>query len=362
MAGGSGAATHDTTGYKTPQAGAFQTHYDGEIYTELNRIDTENAATPSGMKTTEVLTIDKPTSSGTYGSSCSSSSHVGSETLVTLSGGYIKTETNSCSITSGTGTEGDPYVFSHSDGSPTNFIHLFNRAQFLLSNGGAAIGGSKWSYTSTNMQADTKLLYDLLKLLKTSSTDYANTAYRDPNEPSVSGYAVGQGDVSFDTEVTDCWTALNDLIEDHIAERTAINNWMNGAQSADYVSGNDYLAYYNAFQTEIASFKNVLKRRITEISNRIGFVNAKDVASGGTTSSPAKASGWNTSNTSFTAGFTGYSFNGGSGYANTIYSHANFLAGKKINLLGKVLKAITAVQAMYDSVTTKRSEYYEYNQ
>ncbi|MDP7366721.1 MAG: hypothetical protein QGH83_05625, partial [Candidatus Pacebacteria bacterium] len=61
-------------------------------------------------------------------------------------------------------------------------------------------------------------------------------------------------------------------------------------------------------------------------------------------------------------GFAGYSFNGGLGYANTIYSHANFLAGKKINLLGKVLKAITAVQAMYDSVTTKRSEYYEYNQ
>ncbi|SVD89320.1 uncharacterized protein METZ01_LOCUS442174, partial [marine metagenome] len=61
-------------------------------------------------------------------------------------------------------------------------------------------------------------------------------------------------------------------------------------------------------------------------------------------------------------GFAGTDFNGGKGYANTIYSHANFLAGKKINLLGKVLKAIVSVQAMYDSVTTKRSEYYEYNQ
>ena len=62
------------------------------------------------------------------------------------------------------------------------------------------------------------------------------------------------------------------------------------------------------------------------------------------------------------AGFAGYSFNSGLGYANTIYSHANFLAGKKINLFGKVLKAIVGVQEMYDSVTRKRSEYYEYNQ
>jgi hypothetical protein len=61
-------------------------------------------------------------------------------------------------------------------------------------------------------------------------------------------------------------------------------------------------------------------------------------------------------------GFAGYSFNNGNGYANTVYSHANFLAGKKINLFGKVLKAIVGVQEMYDSVTRKRSEYYEYNQ
>ena len=65
------------------------------------------------------------------------------------------------------------------------------------------------------------------------------------------------------------------------------------------------------------------------------------------------------------SGFVGFTFptgSNGKGYANTVYSHANFLAGKKINLLGKVLKAIVAVQAMYDEVEKKRSEYYEYNQ
>jgi hypothetical protein len=82
-------------------------------------------------------------------------------------------------------------------------------------------------------------------------------------------------------------------------------------------------------------------------------VNSRDVANGG--------SGTKSLSGTY-QGFQGYSFNGGNGYANTVYSHANFLAGKKINLLGKVLKAISGVQAMYDSVTTKRSEYYEYNQ
>ncbi len=124
-----------------------------------------------------------------------------------------------------------------------------------------------------------------------------------------------------------------------------------------------YVTKLNAFlSTELPSYRNVIKRRITEISNRIGFVNAKDVAGGGTTSSPAKASGWNTSNSTFTAGFTGYSFNNGNGYANTIYAHCNFLAGKKIKLLEKILGAVEDVDALYDQIKTKRAEYYEYNQ
>ena len=62
------------------------------------------------------------------------------------------------------------------------------------------------------------------------------------------------------------------------------------------------------------------------------------------------------------AGFAGYSFNSGLGYANTIYSHANFLAGKKIKLIAKILGAIEDVDAAYTQITSKRSEYYEYNQ
>ena len=83
------------------------------------------------------------------------------------------------------------------------------------------------------------------------------------------------------------------------------------------------------------------------------MVNGKDTGDGGT-SGPTPGS--------LGSGFVGFSFNNGSGYANTVYSHANFLAGKKINLLGKVLKAIVGVQAMYDDITRNRSVYYEFNQ
>ena len=61
-------------------------------------------------------------------------------------------------------------------------------------------------------------------------------------------------------------------------------------------------------------------------------------------------------------GFQGYSFNSGNGYANTVYAHANFLAGKKIKLIEKILGAVEDVDALYDQIKTKRAEYYEYNQ
>ena len=86
------------------------------------------------------------------------------------------------------------------------------------------------------------------------------------------------------------------------------------------------------------------------------MINGKNTGVGGTGGPAPGALG---------SGFVGFTFptgSNGKGYANTVYSHANFLAGKKINLLGKVLKAIVAVQAMYDEVEKKRSEYYEYNQ
>ena len=45
-----------------------------------------------------------------------------------------------------------------------------------------------------------------------------------------------------------------------------------------------------------------------------------------------------------------------------VYSHANFLAGKKLKLLEKIVTAIQDVDTIYDQIKSKRSQYYEYNQ
>ena len=103
-----------------------------------------------------------------------------------------------------------------------------------------------------------------------------------------------------------------------------------------------------------------MKLWITEISNRIGYLNGKGSQTGGIADggSGAQSEGHSTTN----GGFAGTDFNGGKGYANTIYSHANFLAGKKINLVAKILKAVESVTDIYTQIKAKRAEYYEFNQ
>ena len=61
-------------------------------------------------------------------------------------------------------------------------------------------------------------------------------------------------------------------------------------------------------------------------------------------------------------GFTGYPFNNGNGYANTIYSQSNFLAGKKLKLLELIASALNDMDTLYEQIQSKRAEYYEYNQ
>jgi hypothetical protein len=111
--------------------------------------------------------------------------------------------------------------------------------------------------------------------------------------------------------------------------------------------------------TYLGTFKNAVKYRIREISNRIGYLNGKNTAVGGQAVSSEVA---DVTVGAAGSGFTGYSFSGGNGYANTIFSHANFLAGKKIKLFGKILAAISDVDTVYTQIKSKRSEYYEYNQ
>ena len=235
----------------------------------------------------------------------------------------------------------------------------------------AVIGGTSGSYTVAHMETNFGLLYQLLKNLE--NADYGKD-FEDPLcnssgvHPAATTAGTGQSDSSFQQETEDLKSAMDALIGDHNTEhgRTYNHNFTyDGATSdkslthpADYKD-----TYYANFLTEITSYRVVIRRRIVEISNRIGYLNGKDVAkiTGATSGTGAAAHPTNMKGNAYD-GFNGYTFNNGNGYANTVYSHANFLAGKKINLLGKVLKAIVGVQEMYDSVTRKRSEYYEYNQ
>ena len=331
-----------TRAYNTPSDDAFLEVYNGEIDTELAAVQSQATVTAGSMSTsTEVRVLPESDQALTISA--------GTYTVSSVSGGMFVRTVHTVAA-SGTG-------FTDTPGSPTNHVNVYNRVQFLINKTKSTnIGGTSGNYTVGDMETNFGLLYQLLKNLEES---YGKD-YDDPLEPSTAGYATGQSDASFKQETEDLKTAMDELITAHNSQFSSIGSHSfaySGTADNSYTIPTSYVTKLNAFlSTELPSYRDVIKRRITEISNRIGYVNSKDVAGGGTTSSPAKS----VSGTK--QGFQGYSFNGGNGYANTIYSHANFLAGKKIKLFEKIITAINDVQALYDQVKSKRSQYYEYNQ
>ena len=331
-----------TNAYNVPRANAFLEVYDGEFDTELEAIEDQDSVTAGSISTStevRVLPESDQTVSGT----------AGNYTVFSVSGGMF-VQTPHTVAASGTG-------FTDTAGSTTNHVNVYNRVQFLINKTRSTnIGGTSGNYTVNDMETNFGLLYQLLKNLEASH----GKDYDDPLEPSTAGYATGQSDASFKQETEDLKTSMDNLISAHNTQFSSIGSHSfaySGAADNSYTIPTSYVTTLNTFlSTELPSYRNVIKRRITEISNRIGYVNSKDVAGGGTTSSPAKSvSGTN-------EGFQGYSYNSGNGYANTIYSHANFLAGKKVKLVENILKAIEDVEELYKQIKTKRSEYYVYNQ
>ena len=217
----------------------------------------------------------------------------------------------------------------------------------MTSNGNALSVGA-----TTNMEASFAVFYQLL--LDLTSASYGKN-YTDPVQRTEAGsYSeTGRSDASFKTMVETMKSRVDTMIGLHNTERAAIISAMAGSGSYSHPGG--YKTAYDSMISYLATFRDGIKNRITEITNRIGCLNGKNTAVGGNTAMQVAVG-------SAGAGFTGYSFNGGNGYANTVYSHANFLAGKKIKLFGKILAAISDVDTIYDQITSKRAEYYEYNQ
>ena len=342
-----------TGAFNLPRVNEYLFVYDGEFDTEMDAVQDESA--DSGTSGSVVMVVPESDDNIAANADGYSNSPQDAYQCNSSSGGIVQKRSRTVSRS---GTAGSYSYTLNSWGGWAEFPCFFNRMQHFISSAKTAvIGGSSGSYTVANMESNFGKLYQLLKNLE--NADYGKD-FEDPLEPSTSGYATGQGDASFKQETEDLKTAMDALITDHNTEhgRTYDHDfsYSSGADNS-LTHPNDYRTTYHAnVITEVTSYRDVVKRRITEISNRIGYVNSRDVANGGSTSSPSKS----VSGTG--QGFQGYSFNGGSGYANTVYSHANFLVGKKIKLLEKILTAIEDVGSLYTQIKSKRSEYYEFNQ
>jgi len=222
----------------------------------------------------------------------------------------------------------------------------------------AATATTTQNYTHNAIQdvltnANTVTFVAMLTALQTGNEATYGAGYRDPNEPSSPNIST---DAVFDAAVNTIYGLFHtadDYHDDVLATYDASSNTDGYRDGVAHTYGGDYAA----FLAGVGTFQTALALRITEISNRIGYVNGKSasIANGG--------GGTKTTNHGATAGgFVGTAFNGGGGYANTIYSHCNFLAGKKIKLYQKILSAIEDVDSLYEIIKSKRSEYYEYNQ
>ena len=392
-------------GFNTPQASAYNTHFKGSLDGEIGSVSGQSADGTSGSVVVTIPADSAP-------ASCSTNAHI-NNTQTTYTTGVVGARSNmvlvevetcvgdesSCSVGShstssaciAAGGAWGPQSASYS-GSPAEFDCLYNRVQAVMtSNGGALSVGA-----TTNMEANFAIFYQLVLDLTTAS--YGKD-YTDPvQQTSASTYTnIGRSDSNFKTVVETMKSRVDTTIGLHNTERAAVVSAAAG--SSAYTNATAYKTAYDSMVSYLVDFKQSVIHRISEISNRIGYVNGKNSASGGG-SFIAGASvidylildGTDGSSTdagdnllcepalsdalvqlesevsesvsvgSAGDGFAGYSFNSGSGYANTIYSHCNFLAGKKIKLYQKILSAIEDVDSLYTNIKSKRSEYYEYNQ
>jgi hypothetical protein len=385
--------------FNTPQSGAFQSVFNGSLDGEIGAAYSETADGTSGSV---VVTI--PADAAIV---CTTVAHAtNGNTGISMTTGVVGARSNmllkdsqtcvadefACDDGSGDDEDDCGGTWAATAASPASniaeFPCLYNRIQAVMtSNGGALSVGA-----TTNMETNFAIFYGLVVNLTTAS--YGKD-YTDPvQQTAASSYTnLGRSDASLKTVVETMKSRVDTLIGLHNTERAAVVSAASG--SSAYTHPGAYKTAYDSMISYLGDFKQSVIHRISEISNRIGYLNGKNSASGGgsfiagasvvdyllldSTDGTADAGdnllqedgdltqlesevSENISVGSAGGGFAGYSFNSGSGYANTIYSSVNFLAGKKIKLYQKILSAIEDVDSLYENIKSKRSEYYEYNQ
>ena len=350
--------------YSTPRNNDIKGNvFDGSLDGEIgNNVDESSTPSPSAGSVTTTIPANNPVT-------CSIVSHIGNQGQLYSMGTYngrsnmVQVTNQYCGGDSGTCSYGGyttPYACEveaeppgtwtwhtvQTNSSTVEFGCLYNRIQYLLTNN----GGSLTVNSTTNMRSNFAVLYTLLMNLYSSS--YGKD-YLDPVErPEASGYTEeGRSDTDFKLRVEELKTAIDAVIGLHNTERANVIANI----GSSYSHPSNYRTTFEDMKTKMIAFRYAVKNRITEITNRIGGVNGKNVGSGGNTSFQVSVGGVNT-------GFTGYPFNNGNGYANTIYSQSNFLAGKKLKLLELIASALNDMDTLYEQIQSKRAEYYEYNQ
>lgn len=372
---GSAVSTGQGQSYNTPRTAAHTEVYDGyshasgfgvlidkienesgKVYTHANVIprtaSTTNstlphATTPPGLSTGvsytaadgTAATLTQYTTSGLR-SDTYVGVHAWAVTTVSGSGAAkrvtVTTVTDTVTKIAGGGSQSPAAVFPVSRAAPAGVTnYTFNTVQAMFND------------------ANTVTFHAMVTTLQTGNDATFGAGYRDPNEPSSPNIST---DVAFDAAVN----AMNTLTA---AANTYHQTLISAFDTAYFAIDGTGVSHtydrttYNAWLAGVGTFQTALKLRITEISNRIGYLNGKSasIADGG---AGTKSTGHDTT----AGGFAGTTFNSGKGYANTIYSHCNFLVGKKIKLYQKILSAIEDVDSLYTNIKSKRSEYYEYNQ
>ena len=378
-----GAATSSGEGQSAfaPQAAAFRASYDGYSKSSTGfgaLIDSIEAQSASSHTHDNTIPVDsKPSGTAYGGGAWPSSPPTLVSTNLTVGGSSVAYYKYQGTQPTATGTFS--WVSSAASGSGANKKVTTTTTSDVITSVTAddlsahkVIGtvASTGRSTSTHQNYTYNVIQDVLNNANTttfmtmvtslwhSSADSTyGAAYEDPNEPSSPNLKT---DAQFESDVDTIKGLHNSVTSYHDAVIDGTSNGYTNGVAHTYANTD-----YAAFITGIGTFQTAMKLRITEISNRIGYLNGKGSQSGGIAdggSGTQQAGIGSDTATSAGGGFAGTSFNGGKGYANTIYSHCNFLAGKKINLLAKILKAIEDVQELYNQIRAKRAEYYEYNQ
>jgi hypothetical protein len=199
-----------------------------------------------------------------------------------------------------------------------------------------------------------------VQFLRDSASDLVNIiGFRDPviDEDTAQAGTNGISDAAFQTylatEPAADLTALSTALETYRAllpaqNRTGVNNSGSNKGTAITFANTTWAAYH----TELGTFGTNCGKRVTEIDTRIGVPTRSGSQSTSRGSAPAiYVSAVPTANT--TGGVVPY--------GRSIYNSCNFLLGKDLSLMTKLIQDIQGLDSLVDLVKSARNKYEIFN-